>query len=101
MEDSVSLVAQLTWRDLLSCAKRLFVAAIGRLQTAQQKIDALFGADYAREHPEVLVVVVQSAASDWAAARLAAAIEHVAIALAEPEETQRIVPARELLRPRP
>ena len=73
-----------------------------RLQTAQQKIDELFGADYARAHPEVLVVVVQSAASDWAAARLAAAIEHVAIALAEPEETQqRILPARELLRPRP
>ena len=47
-------------------------------------------------------MVVQSAASDWAAARLAAAIEHVAIALAEPEETQqRILPAQELLRPRP
>jgi len=46
--------------------------------------------------------VVQSAASDWAAARLAAAIEHVAIALAEPEEgQQRIFPAHELLRPRP
>jgi len=44
---------------------------------------------------------VQSAASDWAAARLAAAIEHVAIALAEPEEPQRILPAHELLRPRP
>ena len=70
-------------------------------RTAQQKIDALFGADYAREHPEGLVVVVQSAASDWAAARLAAAIEHVAIALAEPEETQHIVQPRELLRPRP
>ena len=72
-----------------------------RLQTAQQKIDELFGADYAHSHPEVLVVVVQSAASDWAAARLAAAIEHVAIALAEPEETQHIVQPRELLRPRP
>ena len=75
---------------------------LDRLQTATQKIDELFGADYARSHPEVLVVVVQSAASDWAAARLAAAIEHVAIALAEPEETQqRILPAHELLRPRP
>ena len=47
-------------------------------------------------------MVVQCAASDWAAARLAAAIEHVAVALAEPEETQQhIVPAGELLRPRP
>ena len=61
-------------------------------------MSGLFGADYARSHPEVLVVVVQSAASDWAAARLAAAIEHVAIALAEPEETHN-VPAHELLRP--
>ena len=73
-----------------------------RLQTAQQKIDARFGADYARAHPEVLVVVVQSAASDWAAARLAAAIEHVAEALLVEEEAQQhIVTARELLRPRP
>jgi hypothetical protein len=67
-------------------------------------VSGLFGADYARSHPEVLVVVVQSAASDWAAARLAAAIEHVAEALLveEAEEAQRqIMPARELLRPRP
>ena len=32
---------------------------LDRLQTAAQKIDALFGADYARSHPEVLVVVMQ------------------------------------------
>ena len=57
-----------------------------RLQTAAQKMDALFGADYARAHPEVLVVVVQSAASDWAAARLAAAIERVAEALLAEDE---------------
>jgi hypothetical protein len=43
-----------------------------------------------------------SAASDWAAARLAVAIERVAEALlVEDEETQRIVPASELLPPRP
>jgi hypothetical protein len=72
---------------------------LDRLTLAQQKIDELFGSGFAREHPEVLVVVVQSAASDWAAQRLAVAIEHVAIALAEPEETQRILPAHELLRP--
>jgi hypothetical protein len=46
--------------------------------------------------------VVQSAASDWAATRLALAIERVAAALLVEEETQQhIVPARELLRPRP
>ena len=57
-----------------------------RLQTAAQKIDALFGADYARAHPEVLVVVVQSAASDWAAQRLGVAIERVAEALLVEDE---------------
>ena len=63
----------------------------------------LCSAPTTRAHPEVLVVVVQSAASDWAAARLAAAIERVAEALlAEPEKTQQhIVPAHELMRVRP
>jgi hypothetical protein len=32
---------------------------------------------------------------------LAVAIEHVAVALVQPEEAQHILPARELLRPRP
>ena len=49
-------------------------------------MSGLFGADYARSHPEVVVVVVQSAASDWAAARLAAAIERVAEALLAEDE---------------
>jgi hypothetical protein len=69
---------------------------LDRLNLAQQKIDELFGADYAREHPEVLVMVMQSAASDWAATRLAVAIERVADALLIEEETQRILPAHEL-----
>ena len=56
----------------------------------------------ATAHPEIFTAVVQSAASDWAATRLTVAIERVAIALAEPEETQqRIVSASEFLRPRP
>ena len=53
-----------------------------------------------RHIPDV-TAVVQSAASDWAAARLAAAIERAAESLLVEEETQRILPARELLRPRP
>ncbi len=73
---------------------------LDRLNLAQQKIDELFGLNYAREHPEV--VVVQSAVSDWAAARLALSIERVAEALlVEPEQEARIVPAHELLRARP
>jgi hypothetical protein len=49
-----------------------------------------------------VIAVMNAASSDWAAARLGAAIERVAIALAEPqEEDQHIVPARELLGARP
>jgi hypothetical protein len=49
-----------------------------------------------------VIAVMNAASSDWAAARLAVAIEHVAIALAEPEEAQqRIVRASGFLRPRP
>ena len=40
-------------------------------------------------HPDVVTAVVQSAASDWAATRLAIAIERVAEALLVEEETQR------------
>ena len=61
----------------------------------------MFGDGYAAAHPDVVTAVVQSAASDWAATRLAIAIERVAEALLVEEETQRILPAHELLRPRP
>jgi hypothetical protein len=42
---------------------------LDRLTLAQQKIDELFGSNYSRENPQVLIAVVQSAASDWAAPR--------------------------------
>ncbi len=48
--------------------------------------------------PSWWAVVVQTAASDWAAARLAVAIERVAVALLAEEEPQRIVPAARNLR---
>jgi hypothetical protein len=56
------------------------------------------------KHPELVVVVVQSAASDWAATRLAVAIERVAEALLvedEPAPTNGpgIVRAHGLVRP--
>jgi hypothetical protein len=75
---------------------------LSRLQLAHDEINKTFGPNFAEMHPEVVVVVVQSAASDCAAARLAIAIERVAEALLVEEETQRIVPAREaLVRVRP
>ena len=87
------------WRVPVSLPRQWRAAdPLDRLQTAQQKIDELFGANYARSHPEVLVVVVQSAASDWAAQRLGVAIERVAEALPVEEAETHIVSA---LRPRP
>jgi hypothetical protein len=74
---------------------------ISRLQMARDEINRTFGAGFAEDHPEVVVAVVQSAASDWAASRLAVAIERVAAALLVEEETQHIMPARELVLPRP
>jgi hypothetical protein len=77
---------------------------ISRLQLAQQEIDRVLGTGYAQEHPELVAVVVQSASSDWAAARLAIAIERVAEALLVDEEavaqnSSGIVRAHELMRP--
>ena len=62
------------------------------LQTVQQAIDRTFGDGFAREHPELVAGVL-----------IAAGLREIAVALAEPEEEtqQHIVPARELLRPRP
>jgi hypothetical protein len=75
---------------------------LSRLQMARDEINKTFGPNFAEQHPEVVVVVVQSAASDWAAPRLAIAIERVAEALLVEEKTQQhLVLARELLRPRP
>ncbi len=62
----------------------------------------MFGDGYATAHRNVVSAVVQSAASDWAATRLAIAIERVAAALLVEKETQQhLVLARELLRARP
>ena len=75
---------------------------ISRLDVVQREIDRVFGDGYATAHPDVVTAVLQSAASDWAATRLAIAIERVAEALLIEEETQQhLVLARELLHKRP
>jgi hypothetical protein len=61
---------------------------ISRLEVVQREIDRVFGPGYAAAHPDVVTAMVQSAASDWAATRLAIAIERVAAALLVEEETQ-------------
>ena len=75
---------------------------LSRLEVCRCEIDRVFGDGYATAHPDVVTAVVQSAASDWAATRLAIAIERVAAALLVEKETQQhLVLARELLHPRP
>jgi hypothetical protein len=71
------------------------------VQLARDEIDRVFGADYAATHPNVMVAVLNAASSDWAASRLAAAIETVAAALVEdePHGNGGIVPASQLMRP--
>ena len=76
---------------------------ISRLEVVRREIDRVFGDGYAAAHPELVAVVMQTAASDWAASRLAVAIERVAVALlAEDEEMQNgagIVRATTVMRP--
>jgi hypothetical protein len=75
---------------------------LSRVEVVQREIDRVFDPGYAAAHPDVVSAVVQSDASDWAATRLAIAIERVAAALLVEKETQQhLVLARELLRPRP
>ena len=52
----------------------------------QSEIDRLFGSGFAAAHPELVSATMASAASDWAAARLASAIEQVAVALVAEEQ---------------
>jgi hypothetical protein len=75
---------------------------ISRLEVVRREIDRVFGDGHAAAHPELVVAVMNAASSDYAAQLIARSLHDIADALLEPEEeTQRIVPARELLRPRP
>jgi hypothetical protein len=67
-----------------------------RLQLAQAEIDEVLGDGYAARHPEVVSAVMISAALDWAAMTIAAAL------VAEDEQIQNspgIVRAHSLVRP--
>ena len=59
---------------------------ISRLQLAQAEIDKTFGSNYAREHPELVAVVVQSAASDYMAVAITRGLQDVAAALLAEDE---------------
>jgi hypothetical protein len=74
---------------------------VSRLQMAHDEIDKTFGAGFAQQHPELVAAVLAAASSDWAALAVARALQNIADALLVEEETQRILPPHELLRPRP
>ena len=76
---------------------------ISRLEVCQREIDRVFGDGHAAAHPELVCAVMQSASIDQAAVRLSAALEFIgrALVVEEEEAQQHIVPAHELLRPRP
>jgi hypothetical protein len=59
---------------------------LSRLQLARDEINKTFGPDFAEQHPEVVIAVMNAASSDWAASRLGVAIERVAEALLVEEE---------------
>lgn len=58
---------------------------ISRLQFARNEVDRVFGAGYAAAHPEVVASVMTSAAIDYAAQVIAAAL--VAESELDPEAT--------------
>ena len=56
---------------------------ISRFAFAVQEIDRTLGPGYAKQHPEVVCAVMQSAASDYAALALARSLDNIALALTE------------------
>jgi hypothetical protein len=72
---------------------------IARLEFCRQEVDRVFGEGHAAANPELVATVMLTAALDF---RLSAAIEQVALVLAEPEmpDNTSIVRASSLLHPR-
>jgi hypothetical protein len=76
---------------------------IARLEFCRQEVDRVFGAGHAAANPELVSTIMLTAALDFAAIRLSAAIEQVALVLSEPEtmpDNTPIVRASSLLHPR-
>ena len=77
---------------------------ISRLEFARAEVDRIFGDGYAAAHSDLVAAVMMSASSDWAAQRIAVAIEAVATALLIEDEApdarmSNLVRASELVRP--
>lgn len=61
---------------------------LSRFAFAVSEIDRTLGPGYAKQHPEVLCAVMQSAASDYAAMAIARGLDNIATALLEDPEVQ-------------
>jgi hypothetical protein len=64
------------------------VDPISRLQFCRQEIDRTFGEGHAKSNPDLVSVVMLTAAVDFAALQLAAAIERAALVLSEPDDNR-------------
>jgi hypothetical protein len=76
---------------------------IARLEFCRQEVDRVFGAGHAAAHPDLVATIMLTTALDFAAMRLSAAIEQVALVLSELEpmpDSTPIVRASALLHPR-
>jgi hypothetical protein len=76
---------------------------IARLELCRQEVDRVFGVGHAAAHPDLVSTMMLTTALDFAAIRLSAAIEQVALVLSEPEVDAgdvAIVRASSLLHPR-
>ena len=57
--------------------------SVSRLELARDEVDRVFGEGYAAAHPQMVLAVMNTAATDWAARLLGGALEDIAGALVE------------------
>jgi len=54
-----------------------------RLELARAEVDRVFGQGYAAAHPQMVLAVMNTAATDWAARVTTAGLQDIAVALVE------------------
>ena len=54
-----------------------------RLELARDEVDRVFGEGYAAAHPQMVLAVMNTAATDWAARLIGGALEDIAAAMVE------------------
>jgi hypothetical protein len=63
---------------------------ISRLEFCRSEVDRVFGRNYAADHPDVVVAVMQSAASDYAALAISRSLQEIAVALTDDGPTDHL-----------